>query len=140
MRPPSPTAKQLAQRIIEREPHTDAASLLPIFERLRAVLISLVGVAGFEALLSRSFALAKGEVAWLGKVPTKAEGTLGRLREAALVQSPEEQERGYLTLLTRIIGLLITFIGEDLTVQIIQDAWRDELPLPQNSSTEETTA
>ncbi len=140
MRPTSPLAKELAQKLIEQETHKDATSLPHIFEELRSALISLVGVAGFEALLSRSFALAKGEVAWLGRVPTQAEGTLGRLREAALVQSPEDLKRGCLELLTQFMGLLVTFIGEDLTVQIIQDSWSDLSSPPLNGNTKEKSA
>jgi len=129
MRPPSPKAKELAQRLIEREVSLEAASLPRIFEKLRTVLTSPLGKSGFEVLLFRSFALAKIEVLWLGKVPTKAEGTLGRLREAALLQSPQELTRGCFELLTQFMGLLITFIGEDLAVQIIQDTWGKDFSL-----------
>lgn len=137
MRPMSPKAKELAQRLIESETHTGPDSFLLIFEKLRTALTSLVGNAGVEALFSRAFALAKVEVAWLGRGSIGAEGTLNRLREVAFSQSPEQLLRGHAELLNQFMGLLITFIGEDLTVQIIQDAWIDSLPLPQNLSTEE---
>lgn len=92
-----------------------------VCEKLRQPLSMLAGVAGFRSLLSRALALAGDEVRWLKAVHVKADGSLEGLDEAQL--SDAEIAAGEAVLVARLIGLLVTFIGEALTVHLVQEAW-----------------
>lgn len=92
-------------------------------EELRRHLSKLVGVAGYYALLARALALARTEASWLEGVQVKADGSLDGFVETALKQDPEEAMKGGEVLLTQLLGLLITFIGETLTLRLVCDIW-----------------
>src|SRR5580765_6238516 len=100
-----------------------------LFEKLRAPLVQLSGVGGFRSLLSRSLALASGDVPWLRALHIRADGSLEGLEEIQGKLSAEEIALGEVALAVRFIGLLVIFIGPTLTLQLLQDIWpkMDEL-------------
>jgi hypothetical protein len=61
-------------------------------------------------------------VAWLRAVRVNADGTLERLDEEAKVD-PEEIVEGNAILLAQLLGLLVAFIGEKLTLRVVHEAW-----------------
>jgi len=140
MRQTAPAAQDLAQRLLALEASVDnlpdvyAAS--STFEKLHLSLVKLIGVTGFQALLVRALALAKTEVAWLAAVEVEADGTLRGFEENARKQSAEETIQGEVTLLSQLLGLLITFIGADLTLRLLKQIW-SELPSESNLGAEE---
>lgn len=93
-----------------------------VCEKLRRPLSRLAGVAGFRSLLSRALALANDETHWLKDVHVNADGSLEGLDEAQSV-SQSEVEEGEVMLVAHVIELLVTFIGEGLTLQLVQEAW-----------------
>jgi hypothetical protein len=100
----------------------EAAALYP-FAKLRLHLVKLIGVAGFQALLARAMALAKPEMSWLQGVVVRADGFLERVDPP--IEDSEETRKGYTVLLAQLLGLLVTFIGEDMTVRLVRDVWPD---------------
>ena len=82
---------------------------------------ALMGAAGFRALLSRSLVLANAEVAWLGQLHVREDGSFEGLNEIQAHANPEEIAAGGIVLLTRLLGLLMTFIGEDLTLRLLSN-------------------
>ena len=129
MKQTAPAVKDLARQLLllEANPgeHAEGAGgdALKVFEQLRLHLSRLVGVAGFQALLSRALALAKAETTWLDAVRVQADGALEGFREAARRQPAEAVMEGSGMLLAQLLGLLITFIGEALTLRLAREIW-----------------
>jgi hypothetical protein len=122
-------SRHLAQRLLTYEAvagqNSDPAesAAFRVCERLRLPLITIAGLAGFRSLLSRALALARPEAPSLSAVQVSADGSLQGLNELAL-QTDKGQARDVgAILITQLIGLLLTFIGEGLTSRMVQDVW-----------------
>ena len=98
-------------------------SAMPVPERLRAPLSSLMGAAGFSALLARALALAGAEVLWLRGVRVDSGGALEGWMQPYAQLSPEEFHEGRVVLLAHLLGLLVAFIGEGLTLRLLLEEW-----------------
>jgi len=92
-------------------------------ETLQAPLSRLAGPAGFWSLLSRALTLAKAEVPALRVVQIQPEGILAGFDE--IKPDEDTRESGGVVLLTHLLGLLATLIGETLTLRLVCDAWAD---------------
>ena len=103
------------------ETKTSAACL--VGEKLRPHLATLMGNVGFRALLSRALALANAEVPWLRAVHVNAGGSFEGLDELGAQVDPDEILEGCIVLLAQLLGLLIAFIGEKLTLQLVRETW-----------------
>jgi hypothetical protein len=103
------------------ETNTPAAFL--VGEKLRPHLATLMGNVGFRALLSRALALANAEVPWLRAVRVKADGSFEGLDELGAQVDPDEIFEGRVVLLAQLLGLLVAFIGEDLTLRLVREVW-----------------
>ena len=130
----TPKTRDFAKRLIACETNGNgpAGKRTPaafrVCAKLDSHLSTLMGHAGFRALLARSLALAATEVHWLGAVKVKANGSLDGLAELALLVDPNEFAEGAVVLVAQLLGLLADFIGEDLTLHLVRDVWPD-LPL-----------
>ena len=124
-----PESRHLAQRLLTYEAaagensESTESSALRVCERLRQPLIILAGVAGFRSLLSRALTLARAEAPSLSAVQVAADGSLKGLDELASQGDKEEAIDGGAILIAQLIGLLLTFIGEGLTLRLVQDVW-----------------
>ena len=94
-----------------------------VVEKLRPHLANLMGNAGFRALLSRSLALARAEVPWLRSVHVKSDGFLEGLDELEAQVDLDKFSEGRVVLLAVLLGLLVAFIGERLTLQLVREVW-----------------
>jgi hypothetical protein len=124
-----PVSHILARRLLTYEAAagknsepTEAAAFR-VFEKLRLPLCSFAGVAGFHSLLSRALALARAEVPSLSAVQVRADGSLKGLDELGLQKDKDMSEAGGAILIAQLLGLLLTFIGEGLTLRLLQDVW-----------------
>ncbi len=85
----------------------------------------ILGTTGFATLLSRALALAKVEVPTLGGLEVRPDGSLRTFvepgRESGLVPSEDGDD----VFLAQLLGLMVIFIGESLTLRLVQDAWMD---------------
>ena len=86
-------------------------------------MVRLVGLEGFRALLVRALALARAERPWLSAVEVRQDGSLQGLGEAALQRDNAGATEGYAALLAQFLGLLITFVGETLTLRLASEIW-----------------
>jgi hypothetical protein len=129
MRSTAPQLRNLARRLLvleassEKTRDAEGSAAFAICEKLRQSFSTLAGVAGFRSLLSRALALAREEVSWLKAVHVNADGSLDveGLDETQL--SDAEIAEGEAALVAQLIGLLVTFIGATLTLQLLQQAW-----------------
>jgi hypothetical protein len=138
----SPRMQTLARRLIAREametlaankgsrhkssgkppqggPRTD----LPVVEKLRPKLATLMGQSGFHALLSRARALACAEAPRLQDVRINPDGSVEGWDELAAHLSPKGLSEAKAALLAQLLGLLQAFIGETLTRQLVLEVW-----------------
>jgi hypothetical protein len=120
----SPAMKDLARRLIAFEATRDPSdgpvgATLRACDALRGPLAKFVGLAGFRSLLSRALAIAKAEMPSLGSVGVRSDGSLEGLEG---VEQNQDAEAGAIVV-THLLGLLVSFIGEPLMRHLVQDAW-----------------
>jgi hypothetical protein len=104
---------------------------------LARVSAPLIGQVGVDALTGRAFYLAQQEYPWL--VPTSEplqwEGPFAQLLFCLERQNPAVATDAAATVLATFTGLLITFIGKPLTVQLLRKAWPDGFSEPSAEGT-----
>lgn len=126
--------QNLARRLVTSEAaeaaHGNASDArgdvtVQVIEALRLRLVRLVGVDGFRSLLSRALTLAKSESPSLHTAHVRADGSLDDFDE--MEQSGEAAVTGQAggVLVAHLLQLLVTFIGESLTLRLVRDAWPD---------------
>jgi hypothetical protein len=125
----NPNLKKFAKRLLAQETFSgksaggDAEAAFRICDELRVSLGRPMGVMGFRALFSRAVALAGADVAWLRGLHIQADGTLEGLAELKPKLSNEEISAGEIALVAELLGLLVTFVGPALTLQLIKESW-----------------
>jgi hypothetical protein len=102
---------------------TNSPPAFRVMQKLRVRLSALMGNAGLRGLLSRSLALAGEEILWLRAVHVKSDGSLTGLQELSVEVGSEQFLEGAVELLTHLLGLLMAFIGERLTLLLISEIW-----------------
>jgi hypothetical protein len=129
MKQSTPKMRNFAERLIAYEARgnssPEAKKTVPflVCEKLRAPLAALMGSGGFRGLLSRALALANAEVKWLRVVHVKADGSLEGLDQLGTQLDADEVFEGGVVLLTRLLELLVAFIGEGLTLRLVTEVW-----------------
>ena len=124
-----PQTRDLAQRLLAYQNATGKTSeptefaAFRVCETLRQPLCALAGVAGFRSLLSRALTLARAEAPSLSVVQVAADGSLKGLDELEPQIDKEQARDGGAILIAQLIGLLLTFIGEGITLRLVQDVW-----------------
>jgi hypothetical protein len=103
------------------------SATLRVYEKLRGNLCVLVGVAGFQALACRALTLARAEVPDLGAVQVAADGKLQGIREFEFPIKADENWTGKegVILISSLLGLLLIFLGEALTMNLVLNVWPD---------------
>ena len=130
----TPKMRDFAERLIAYETRgnksseTKTSGPFLVGEKLRPQLATLMGNVGFRALISRALALSNAEIPWLRAVHVKADGSFEALDELGAQVGPDEIFAGRVVLLAQLLGLLVAFIGELLTLRLVRDVW-PKLPL-----------
>jgi hypothetical protein len=146
MREVSPAARALARQLLlheaggQPEPAALAGAAERVDTRLRGRLTNLIGPTGYSTLVARAVRLAQAEVPALEGITVDAgdagaEGGLHGVREFALASGgdPGVAAAGLTAILAHLIGLLVIFIGEDLAVRLVREAWPEIAPDPADS-------
>jgi hypothetical protein len=121
--------RDLAQQLLTYEAAADKTSgstestMFCVYEKLRRSLCALAGIAGFRSLASRALTLAKAEAPSLSKMQVTPDGSLQRFGEPESQSQGHQEDEAGVILLAEFLALLITFIGETLTLRLLQDAW-----------------
>jgi len=71
--------------------------------------------------MSRALAVARAEVPALAAVRLRADGSL----EGFESLGPDRGPGAGVVVVAQVLGLLVTFIGEPLTLRLVRDAWPD---------------
>jgi hypothetical protein len=127
----TPKMRYFAQRLIAYEASADPSYLTEnqtafgIIRKLRPQLEELMGTTGFRALVSRSMLLAEEEAPGMSGTRMNLDGSFGGTEEIQV--NPDEQAiaTGGVVMLAWLLGLLGSFIGELLTMQLVLEVWPD---------------
>ncbi len=97
--------------------------------RLRQRLVGVIGQSGFDILFAHALAITKAEFSFLagveiGQWPT---GCLTGWHEPIQGLDADQARAAHVSLLANLIWLLATFLGEDLSLRLVGQAW-PELP------------
>lgn len=142
MSPATPRMRKFARWLLALEAvaanpaGADMPAAFSVCEKLRRTLGRLTGAAGFRSLLSRALALTAQEVSWLQALRVKEDGSLDGLEEVEAQLSQSEVERGEMVLVAQLITLLVSFIGEALTLRLLQESWAEVRPQDLNPGIE----
>ena len=131
-----PTMRDLAQCLLAYEAMaanssgTKEPASLRVYEKLRQSLGEFAGAAAFASLASRALALAKPEVPSLVEAQISADGSLRGVGEFEphididknQARDDQADERG-VVLIARLLGLLLDFLGEALTISLLKVKW-----------------
>jgi hypothetical protein len=166
MTEPSKGTLAYASRVIGKETASAATSaevahgIERAFARAEALLITLVGANGFRALLDRAAHSIEKEFPYLSTASIESKAVVlirrppaspdvpgkGKVKASIFIHSLEAavEERGAARvklgaaqLLARVIQLLCSFIGEELTFRLLQRVWKDVSTSESGSGSEE---
>jgi hypothetical protein len=125
----TPRMRSLAKGLMVHESSKNKSSeatapaIFHVVEKLRPQLANLMGIGGFRALFSRALVLASAEMPWLRAVQVKADGTLEGFDGLQSQLDPAELLEGKVVLLAQLLGLLVAFIGQNLTSRLVSEVW-----------------
>ncbi len=128
MESPTSSMRDLARRLLAASqtgsgPHV--SEVVEVIERLRISLAKVAGADGFASLLRRALVLASADVPSLQSVKIGADGRLEGLEP--LVAGTGTGEAA-VALASHLLGLLVTFIGDDLGLRLVRGAWPELAP------------
>jgi hypothetical protein len=124
---PSSSMRDLARRLLAASQTASGPRVheaVVVRERLRITLTRFAGADGFASLLRRALTLASAEVPSLQSVKVGADGRLEGFEQlAADTDTDAGGVDAAVAITTHLFGLLVTFIGEPLTLRLVREAW-----------------
>ena len=127
---PSALSRDLARRLLAVEaasksaPNAHVHEAVRVCEKLRISLTRFAGSDGFTSLLRRALTLARADEPLVETVKVKPDGSLEGL-EALAVDPANRGPEAAVAIIAHLLGLLVTFIGEPLTLRLVREAWPD---------------
>jgi len=131
--------RDLAHRLLAYEVNAGktaeptASATLRVYEKLRQSLSGVAGVAAFESLAFRALTQAKSEAPSLWPVQIAGDGSLQGLGELKpqIDMDKDLADKfpggdGGIVLIARLLGLLLMFLGEAITLRLLRNAWPGE--------------
>lgn len=125
----APRLKMLSRQLLAYESNLgkdgdeNEPAVFGVCNKLRGPLRALAGEGGFQSILSRALALAGSEVGWLKSVKVTPNGYLNGLGRAEANLTIRQVLQGETVLIAQLLGILTTFIGESVTLMLLQGAW-----------------
>ena len=106
-----------------------AAGAARACEKVCLHLARIVGTTGIRALFDRSWTASRSEFPWLPSVDGGSfEGRLSQLAGALTGQPPSEALEAAASLVATLVELLGRFIGDELTLRLLQELLPDGAP------------
>ena len=124
---PSSSIRALARRLLALEAARQGVAAarvhegVRVCEKLRISLTRLAGADSFTSLLGRALVLARTEVPSLHGITVKQDCSMDGLEKLARKDGTEATA----ALTAYLLWLLVTFIGEPLTLRLVREAWPD---------------
>ena len=143
--PENAELRRMALRVLTHHAGPDAgaealaSAAQRAYDNLARASAQLIGQAGVDALTGRALHLAQREYPWLvhRREPEQEEGPFAQIIVCLKRQDPAVASEAAGAVFATLAGLLITFIGESLTSQLLRKAWPDAFSA---GSAEETKA
>jgi hypothetical protein len=108
---------------------TVAATARAAYDDLASVLVPLIGQAGFDAVTSRALYLGEREYPTVkAGGGTEETGTFAPVSIWLMQQDAGVAMDAAATILAIVAQLLVTFIGEPLTMRLLRKGWPDGFP------------
>jgi len=107
---------------------TVAATARAAYDDLASVLVPLIGQVGFDAVTSRALHLAEHEYPPVKAGGTDQTGAFDAISAWLMQQDPGVAMEAAATILSMVAQLLVTFIGEPLTMRLLRKGWPDGFP------------
>jgi hypothetical protein len=113
---------------VMQRPDAIVSVSIDLWERLASELIALVGEGGFQSLYSRSVHLTNAIYPWLAPShrPQQVETRFAGLQLSLEGRDFTEASEASIALLSTSIDILVTLIGESLTISILRSAWGED--------------
>ena len=128
---PTSSTRDLAKRLLAAsQAGSDAhvSDVAAVIHRLRISLSKFAGDAGFVSLLRRAVAMASADVPSLKNVRIGMNGLLDGVEQIdASSGTGVLGEAAAVAITAHLLGLLVAFIGEPLTVRLLRESWPDTL-------------
>lgn len=127
METPSTSIRELARKVLNLEAASGASDSHPheavrVVETLRISLTRFAGTDGFATLMRRALVLSRAEDPSLTVVKIKPDGSIDGIE--AIVAGENGNEAAS-TITAHLLFLLVTFIGEPMTMRLVLEAWPD---------------
>ena len=126
---PFSSMRDLARRLLAASQTTSGTHIpevVAVVQRLRISLAKFAGDAGFASLLRRALVLACADVPSLQSVKIGADGRLDGVEQLAADTGTDALGgEAAVALTAHLLGLLVTFIGEPLTLRLLRESWPD---------------
>jgi hypothetical protein len=125
---PSRSIQVLARRVLVVEAASKRANeahlheAVRVCEKLKTSLTRFAGADGFASLMRRTLAMARVDVPSLSHVTLKPDCSMEGL-ETLAAQDPHRGVEAGTAIIAHLLGLLITFIGQPLTLRLVQESW-----------------
>jgi hypothetical protein len=126
----SVSMRGLARRLVAWEASHPTGSdqtpyeVVQVCEKLRLSLTRFAGAEGFASLLRRGLALARTEFPSLSHITVNSDCSIDGLEALAASGDDAGIEAG-VGLTAHLLELLVTFIGEPLTLRLVRESWPD---------------
>ncbi len=124
----SPAIHDLARQVVAaRQTASDSQGHdAAMIETLRIAVTRFAGAEGFTSLLRRAVVLASRDMPSLQSVKVGAHGRLEGLEHLAALpgaDSARARHEATVVIAARLLELLVTFIGESLTLTLVRASW-----------------
>ena len=128
---PTSSTRDLAKRLLAAsqtgsDPHV--SDVAAVIQRLRISLSKFAGDAGFVSLLRRAVTMASADVPSLQNVTIGMNGRLDGVEDIDADSGTGALGQAAAVAITaHLLGLLVAFIGEPLTVRLLRESWPDTI-------------
>ena len=102
--------------------------VLRVYTKLCRHLAPFLGLVGVRALATRALWLARCRYSSLEAASIRDNLTLSGLSESDAEEELEQAHAASLEVVAQMLGLLVCFIGEALTLQLVREVW-PQVPL-----------
>lgn len=124
----SPSARKLARQLLaleaedNRDIDTQGQAAVRVCDKLQNSLTRFAGPDGFTSLLRRALALAGADAPSLKSVQLEHDGCLKGFAAVAVASATGGPEAA-VSVIAGLLELLVTFIGEPLTLRLVRESW-----------------
>lgn len=123
------TIQQLAKQIVDYEaqlalePLSQIEVVMRVCEKLRLHLSTLVGNAGYHALVTRALVLLARDYPWAESYHIQENGSIKLEMPPAIHLQPGSLANEAVAIPAQLLTLLAIFIGETLTLTLAREIW-----------------